>query len=108
MRLEQVVDNLLSNALRHTPPGGAIRLTLVRWDRIVRLAVENDGEPIPPEDLGQLFETFWRGEKERARAGGSGLGLALVREAVRLHHGFCGAENIPGGVRFWVELPGGE
>lgn len=106
MRLEQVVDNLLSNALRHTPPGGEIRLVLTRRDRMIRLAVENDGEPIPPEDLGRLFETFWRGEKERARAGGSGLGLALVREAVRLHGGFCGAENIPGGVRFWVELPG--
>lgn len=104
-RLEQVADNLLSNALRHGPSGGTVRVSLTRQRGVARLAVENGGAPIPAEDLPRLFETFWRGEREQGVASGSGLGLALVREAVRLHGGRCGAENTADGVRFWVELP---
>ena len=105
-RLSLVVSNLAANALRHTPAGGEIRVTLEEKGRTALLQVENDGEPIPPEALPRLFEPFYRSDAARDRqSGGAGLGLALVKETVALHGGACGAENLPGGVRFWVELP---
>ena len=68
--------------------------------------MENDGPPIPQEDLPRLFEPFYRGDPSRSReSGGTGLGLAIVRAAAQAHGGGCGAENCPGGVRFWVFLP---
>lgn len=105
-RLSLVVSNLAANALRHTPPGGEIRVTLREKGRTAFLRVENDGEPIPPEALPRLFEPFYRSDTARdRRGGGTGLGLALVKETVVLHGGTCGVENLPHGVRFWVELP---
>ena len=75
--------------------------------RQVKLTVDNDGEPIPPEHLGHLFEPFYRGDPGRSRAqGGAGLGLALVRAAAEAHGGSCRAANRAGGVTFTVALPG--
>ena len=105
-RLSLVVSNLAANALQHTPPGGAIRVRLRAEGSAALLQVENDGDPIPAEALPRLFEPFYRSDAARDRArGGAGLGLALVKESVALHGGACGAENLPHGVRFWVELP---
>ena len=105
-RLSLVVSNLAANALKHTPTGGEIRVTLEEKGRTALLRVENDGEPIPPEALPRLFEPFYRADAARDRqSGGAGLGLALVKETVTLHGGACGVENLPSGVRFWVELP---
>ena len=105
-RLSLVVSNLAANALKHTPTGGEIRVTLEEKECTALLRVENDGEPIPPEALPRLFEPFYRSDAARDRqSGGTGLGLALVKETVALHGGTCGAENLPNGVRFWVELP---
>lgn len=105
-RLSLVVSNLASNALRHTPPGGEIRVTLREKGSTALLQVENDGETIPPEALPRIFEPFYRSDTARDRqSGGTGLGLALVKETVTLHGGTCGVENLPHGVRFWVELP---
>ena len=105
-RLSLVVSNLASNALKHTPAGGEIRVTLGKKGHTALLQVENDGEPIPPEALPRLFEPFYRSDAARDRqSGGTGLGLALVKETVALHGGTCGVENLPHGVRFWVELP---
>ena len=68
--------------------------------------MENDGEPVPEQDLPRLWEPFFKGDRSRSRArGGAGLGLAIVRAAVLAHGGSCTAENIPGGVRFQVRLP---
>ena len=105
-RLRELADNLSSNALRHCAPGGQISVVLKGVEGGVRLTVENDGSPIPVEDLPHLFEPFYRGDSSRSRqSGGTGLGLAIVRAAVLAHKGRCGAENCPGGVRFWVFLP---
>ena len=105
-RLSLVVSNLAANALQHTPPGGEIRVRLRAEGSAALLQVENDGDPIPAEALPRLFEPFYRSDAARDRArGGAGLGLALVKESVALHGGACGAENLPHGVRFWVELP---
>ena len=105
-RLSLVVSNLASNALSHTPPGGEIRVVLRQKGHVALFQVENDGELIPQEALSRLFEPFYRSDTARdRRSGGTGLGLALVKETVTLHDGACGVENLPHGVRFWVELP---
>ena len=105
-RLSLVVSNLAANALKHTPTGGEIRVTLREKGHTALLRVENDGEPIPEEALPRLFEPFYRSDTARdRRSGGTGLGLALVKETVTLHGGACGVENLPHGVRFWVKLP---
>lgn len=106
LRLEQMASNLLSNALRHCPTGGEIWVTLERKGDRARLTVGNDGPTIPAEDLPRLWEPFYRVDRSRDRTtGGTGLGLAIVKRAAEAHGGACGAENVPGGVRFWVELP---
>lgn len=105
-RLSLVVSNLAANALKHTPTGGEIRVSLQIRGRFALLRVENDGEPIPEEALPRLFEPFYRSDTARdRRSGGTGLGLALVKKTVTLHGGACGVENLPHGVRFWVKLP---
>jgi two-component system sensor histidine kinase BaeS len=106
-RMRQVVQNLLHNAVRFTPPGGAVRVAVSPENGWVRIVVEDDGPGIPPEDLPHVFEPFYRADRSRSRAsGGSGLGLAIVRQLVAAHGGDVRAENRPsGGARFVVELP---
>ena len=107
LRLEEVVDNLADNALRHCSPGGAVTIALTQKKRQVKLTVDNDGDPIPPEHLNRLFEPFYRGDEGRSRRdGGTGLGLAVVRAAVEAHGGRGWAVNREGGVCFTVLLPG--
>jgi two-component system, OmpR family, sensor histidine kinase BaeS len=87
-RLEQVVDNLLSNALRYTDPGGRVVLQVRREVAGCVVEVSDTGIGIAPEDLPHVFDRFWRSDRSRSRAtGGSGIGLAVVRELVRAHHG---------------------
>lgn len=103
----QVLDNLLANALRHTSPGGDVRLAARGIKDRIRIEVFNTGEPISPEHLSHLFEPFYRVEDARPReSGGSGLGLAIVRGIVAAHLGECEVENTPEGVLFWFTLPG--
>lgn len=106
VRLRQVAANFASNALRHSRSGGSIRVSLTTDGVQARLVVENDGEPIPAEALPRLWAPFYRGDSARTRdAGGAGLGLAIVHQAVTLHGGSCGAANLSGGVQFWCALP---
>ena len=94
-RLREVVGNLLSNALRHCPAGGEIRLALTREAGWACLSVCNNGLPIPAEDLPHLWEPFFRGDRSRSRkSGGTGLGLAIVQAAVTAHGGSCSVENL--------------
>ena len=88
-RIEQVVVNILSNAVKYTPAGGHIRLAACTMpNNRVRITVEDDGVGIPASDVPRLFERFYRVDKARSRAaGGTGLGLAIAKEIVEQHEG---------------------
>lgn len=104
-RLFQVFDNLLINALRHTPAEGRIRLCAVQNSSSVRFVVSNSGE-IGAEIAAHLFDRFWRADDARSRdAGGSGLGLAITRQIVILHGGSIHVESSDGETHFIFDLP---
>lgn len=96
-RLGQVLGNLVTNALRHTPPGGKITLgaAMAPDDDGTRLWVTDTGEGIPAEDLPRIFDRFWRGDPARTRetGSGSGLGLAIAKSLVEAHSGRIWAES---------------
>jgi signal transduction histidine kinase len=106
-RLGQIIDNLLSNALRYTDAGGSVSVRVRREHRQAALEVEDTGIGIAKEDLDRIFDRFWRGDKSRSRAtGGSGIGLALVQELVRGHDGEIEVSSRVGeGTVFRVTLP---
>lgn len=111
-RLEQVLTNLLGNAIRHTMPGKSIYLryqTLTYQDSSAALIeVEDEGEGIPPEDIPYIFERFYKADKARTRGatGGTGLGLAIVKNIVEAHQGSVNVRSIVGqGTTFSVILP---
>jgi two-component system phosphate regulon sensor histidine kinase PhoR len=107
--LEQVLANLLDNAIKYTPPGGriAVRLRTAPGERL-RIEVEDTGIGIPRRDLPRIFERFYRVDPGRSRAlGGTGLGLAIVKHWTQALGGQVGVESQPGhGSCFWLELPG--
>ena len=104
--LHKAVSNLLSNALRHTPEGGRVAVTLCEAEGCAVLTVDNDGAAIPEEHLPRLFEPFYRVDSARNRSdGGTGLGLTIVRGAVLAHGGSCEVHNREGGVRFKITIP---
>lgn len=87
-RIGRVLNNLVSNALRHTPPGGAVTLIAELCPGSVLVSIHDTGEGILPEDLPLVFERFYRGDKSRNRAsGGAGLGLAIAKGIVEAHGG---------------------
>ena len=106
-KVGRVLNNLLDNALRHTPAGGAVRVITSTTPECVQVEVSDSGEGIREEDLPRVFERFYRGEKSRSRAtGGSGLGLAISAGIVEAHGGQIGAESTAGeGTRVWFTLP---
>ncbi|MBK9125307.1 MAG: HAMP domain-containing protein [Chloroflexi bacterium] len=106
LRMTQVFGNLVSNALRHTPPGGHVMLLAAPSGPNVEFTVEDTGEGIPPEQLAHIFERFYRGEASRQQQEGeSGLGLAIVRSLVEAHGGTIRAESAPGnGTRMTIAL----
>jgi two-component system OmpR family sensor kinase len=109
-RLHQLVMILLDNAIRHTPPGGRIRVAVaVTPDSQARIAVRDEGEGIAPEHLPHLFERFYRADGARGRSsGGTGLGLAIARAISRAHGGDISVTSAPDqGATFLVTLPGG-
>jgi len=109
-RIEQVLVNLLSNALRHTPEGGAITINISAVSpQKVNVRVSDTGPGIPAEALPKVFDRFYRVDQGRARGrdgDGSGLGLAVARSIVEAHRGTIGVESAPGqGASFWFTLP---
>jgi len=111
-RLEEVLENLLGNALRYVPEGGRVELVLGWAERLpagFRLTVSDDGPGLPPDELPHVFERFYRGAAARTEArdnGGSGLGLAIVREIVERHGGEVRARvSSPHGLAIEIELP---
>jgi signal transduction histidine kinase len=106
-RIEQILHNLLDNALRFTPDGGVIRVQLSVISDQCFLTVRDNGPGIPPEDLPRIFERFYRADRARSRAdGGTGLGLSIARKIAQAHGGDLIAENHPeGGAVFTLILP---
>jgi signal transduction histidine kinase len=108
VRLRQIVSNLLSNALKFTPPGGEVEVRLRCPGQRAVLTVSDTGPGIPPDVLPHVFERFRQADSSTTREhGGLGLGLAIVKHLVELHGGTVRAENGAGGrgARFTVELP---
>ncbi|MFC0105694.1 sensor histidine kinase [Kibdelosporangium aridum] len=107
MRLRQILDNLVTNALRYVPSGGSVAVTARTEQDEVVFEVADNGTGISPEDLPHVFDRFWRAEKSRSRqTGGSGLGLAIVRNLAEAHGGSATAESTYGqGATFRVRLP---
>jgi signal transduction histidine kinase len=106
-RLEQVLLNLVHNGVRHTPPGGIVAIHVLAEGEAVLLRVRDTGSGIAPEDLPRIWERFYRGESAHMTgSGGSGLGLALVKELTEAMGGAVSAESTPGeGSTFTVRLP---
>ena len=96
--IHQIIYNLTDNAVKYTPPGSTVQVSLFREGDQVVLTVEDNGAGIPEEDLPRIFERFYRVDKARSRAaGGTGLGLAIVRDTVEKRGGTVEAANRPGG-----------
>ena len=107
-RMQQVLGNLIANALRHTDRGGVVTLRSRASSGTVGIEVEDTGEGIPPEDLDSVFDRFWRGDRMRSEPGsGGGLGLAIARQLVQEHGGTIAVRSELGrGTTFTIELPG--
>ncbi len=107
VRVRQVLENLVTNAVRHSPPGASVLVAAVMEGATLRVDVVDHGPGIAAADLGRVFDRFWRADISRARAdGGSGLGLAIVRQLVELHGGTVGVRSDPGRETvFTIRLP---
>ncbi|MGH2519347.1 MAG: sensor histidine kinase, partial [Chloroflexota bacterium] len=104
-RLQQVLSNLVSNAVRHTPPGGLVSASVATEDGIVRVDVRDTGSGIAPDDLPRVFERFYRGRDEDGRDG-AGLGLAVCKELAEAMGGTVEAASVAGeGSCFTIRLP---
>lgn len=108
--LEQLIWNLVDNAIRHSPPAASVTVSVTRTDDGVRISVSDSGPGIPPAERGRIFERFHRGDEARTasgEAGGTGLGLSIVRAIVESHGGSVAVGDAQGGgARFDVLLPG--
>jgi len=108
VRVEQIVSNLLDNALKFTPGDGRVEISVTADDAGVMLTVSDSGRGIPPELLGRVFESFAQGEHARERGErGLGLGLAVVQRLAELHGGSvaAGSAGLDRGARFSVRFP---
>jgi two-component system phosphate regulon sensor histidine kinase PhoR len=96
-RIEQVLINLLDNALKYTARQGRIEVAAHEAGNMLTVAVSDTGIGIPPKDLPRIFERFYRVDNARSRSqGGTGLGLSIVKHIVQLHGGNVAVESIPG------------
>lgn len=103
-RIEQVVRNLASNAVRYSREGGHVRVRTAFMPGYVEMRIYNDAEPFSREELEKVWEVFYR--RDGARHGkGTGLGLAITKNIVQLHGGSCGVANAAKGVEFWIRIP---
>ena len=105
-RVNEIVTNLLSNAIRHCDDNGTITVYANNYDEKLYVSIENTGEKIPEEEQDRIWNKFYKIDKARERKlGGTGLGLAIVNNIIKLHKGGYGVENTENGVRFYFTLP---
>jgi two-component system heavy metal sensor histidine kinase CusS len=104
LMLRRALANLISNAIRHTPAGGTIRVAIESSGEATKLSVENSGDPIPQEQLSRIFDRFYRGDASRHGGEGAGLGLAITRSIVRAHGGEISVRSGGGGVCFELRM----
>src|SRR5581483_4458469 len=108
-RLEQALQNLAANAIRYAPPGSPVSIRASRRGDAIVLSVANAGPGIPPEQLPRIFDRFYKGDASRASgaraAGGSGLGLSIVKAIVERHGGRVDVRSRPGETVFELVLP---
>ena len=103
-RITQALDNLIGNAVRYTPEGGSILVKVTKNGDKARFRIETSGRHFSKEELGRVFETFYRADTS-GNTRGTGLGLAIVKQIAELHGGTCWAENVGDGVEFSFEIP---
>ncbi|MED0933541.1 HAMP domain-containing sensor histidine kinase [Bacillus mobilis] len=104
-RIEQVVVNLLSNAIRYTPDGEKIQVSVIAMEDTVKVEIENTGNPIPEDSLEKIWDRFYRLDASRSRhTGGTGLGLSIVKNILDLHHAEYGVYNTTNSVVFYFNL----
>ncbi len=106
-RIEQILHNLLSNALQYTPDHGKIIVRISRVNHSLKIDIQDSGSGIPEKDLPNIFKRFYRADRSRSRLrGGTGLGLAITRQLTEAHGGKISASNVPeGGAIFTISLP---
>jgi two-component system sensor histidine kinase CpxA len=106
--LRRAIENIVRNAIRYSPEGAQVDVSLAREQNVFRIAVRDYGEGVPEESLASIFDPFYRVEKDRGRtSGGVGLGLAIAKRAVELHRGAMRAANMHPGLEVRIELPVG-
>jgi two-component system, OmpR family, sensor histidine kinase BaeS len=105
-RTEQVIANLVSNALRYIPENGRVWVEASSDGKSVKLSVNDNGKGVSEEDLPFIFDRFWRKDKSRSRSsGGTGLGLAIAKQLIEAQGGKISARNLPeGGLQVLIEL----
>ena len=106
-KMTQVIDNILNNAIKYSPDGGKITVTMKTTDDQMILSISDQGLGIPKQDLSRIFDRFYRVDRARSRAqGGTGLGLSIAKEIIKQHKGFIWAKSIYGkGSTFTIVLP---
>jgi len=106
LMIRRAISNLLSNAIRYSPPNAPVRVSVNQGNGQIQLCVHNPGTPIAAEHLPRLFDRFYRVDPSRQRKGeGSGIGLAIVKSIVGAHHGSVAAQSDLRSTRFIVVLP---
>ncbi|WP_269792970.1 cell wall metabolism sensor histidine kinase VicK [Streptococcus mitis] len=106
-KMTQVIDNILNNAIKYSPDGGKVTVTMKTTDDQMILSISDQGLGIPKQDLPRIFDRFYRVDRARSRAqGGTGLGLSIAKEIIKQHNGFIWAKSIYGkGSTFTIVLP---
>lgn len=106
-KIIQVIDNIMSNALKYSPPEGVIRFRVTKERNRIKVMIQDQGPGIPPDKLDKIFDRFYRADRARSRQlGGTGLGLAIAREIIQNHHGQIWAESEESkGTKVFFTLP---
>ncbi len=103
--VEQIITNYVQNAVSHMGEGKTMSISVEDTGESYQVNVFNSAQPIPPEEMDRIWDSFYRLDKSRSGRKASGLGLSIVRSNMELLGGACGVENVPGGVNFWARFP---